>query len=159
MERDVVAALQQRIESDGFGARSGHDLSRKVRVVRQDAHSQRSSTRRHRTSDASESHDPQRGARDPMDGHAGGDAPFATPEGGIVRQQLPRLGEEERDHMLGDLIHAVVWDVGHGDATRRRLGDRDVVDTHAVASDDPQARRRPDYLRGHQPETGIARKI
>ena len=58
----------------------------------------------------------------------------------VVETHLPVPGQQQRHHVVADLVHAVVRHVGDGNAQLGRRVNRDVINAHAVPADAPANR-------------------
>ena len=73
-------------------------------------------------------------------------APACDPR--VVRQQLERETDRQRESVVGDALVIGAERHGHGDVVSRRGGDVDPVVTDAIAGHDPELGRRGEHPLG-----------
>ena len=111
-----------------------------LRRVDEDLHPDAARAALERPSDRAVADDAQRGPGDAARRQSGGERPVALADGAVVAVQAPHEGEDHREHVLGDLVGAVLGHVRDRDPALGRDVDGDVVGADAVAADDPQPR-------------------
>ena len=72
----------------------------------------------------------------------------------VVKPHLAVPGQQQRHCVVANLVHAVVGDIGDGDAQLGGGGNGDVVHAHPVAADDAAAAGGADYGGGDLGEAG-----
>ena len=72
----------------------------------------------------------------------------------VVKANLPVPGEQQRHHVVADLVHAVIGHVGDGNTQFGRHVHGDVVHAHAVPAYDPTPVRRSHHRRRDLREAG-----
>ena len=63
---------------------------------------------------------------------------MTRPKVGGVGHDLPGQGQYEAQGVIGDLVNAIVGDVGHRDTVLARCVQVDVINTDAIAHDRPR---------------------
>ncbi len=154
MHADEVGPHRKLLEADRFGAALPYLLVAEKRVVRDRLEPEPACFRAEVPADLSVPDDAEHGSRDAMDGRSAAERPISLAHGSFVGRKASRVGEQEGQHVLRDLVQAVGGHVGHGNRPPCRLLDSDVVDADAVAADHLQTLPGGDHPVGDPREAG-----
>ena len=134
----------------GNKVRVGHE-----RIVRRHVHAQGEGTARERPPDAPEADHPQPHVRETAEPAGCFVVPLPRSHAPVELDHPAHEREQERERVIGHLVHAVVGDVAHEDAARGRGLDVHVIEPHARRRDHAERRqsvdvRRRDGLEGQE---------
>ena len=145
VQRDEVGLTQQLVERDQLDRMRRREGLVGQRIGRQHPHVERAAAARHRLADPAEADDAHAASPEPRM-EAAAPAPACDP--GVVRQQLEREADRQREGVVGDALVVGAERHGHGDVVSRRGGDVDPVVADAEAGHDPKLRRRGEHPLG-----------
>jgi hypothetical protein len=142
VQRHDVRPLRQLLEAGRLGAGGADRLVGDHRVMCNHVHADPGRALGDRAPDRAEADDSEDLAGDAAHRACARARPVAGPHRAVVEMHAPRQAEQQREHVLGDLLGAEARRVRDDDATAGGLLDLDVVQADPVARDDSQLRRR-----------------
>ena len=146
MDGNEIGNFEQAIEAHALNTGRANRVLRHVRIVRDHTQPKCLGLRRQRARNVAETNETEHAAGEPVDRNQRRHLPAARLDERVRVGNFARQREQERHGVIGDLLHAIVRHIGHGDAALGGGRNVDVVDAEAETADGLAARQLPQQI-------------